>query len=446
MIKIKKNTKKINSGITLWNKAKKIIPGGNQLLSKRAELFLPNKWPAYYQKAKGIQVWDMDGNKYSDYSIMGIGACTLGYADSAVDNAVKSAIDLGCASTLNSYEEVSLAEKLLNIHPWAGMVRFAKTGGEINAIAIRIARAFSKKDIVAFCGYHGWPDWYLSANLSNEKGLDGQLLPGLQPNGVPRSLKGTALPFHYGNIDELQEIINGNPNHVGVIMMEIARYSEPDIDFVKKVQDIAKKNKIVLIFDEISSGFRASTGGMHMKYKLQPDLVTLGKALGNGYPITALIGKSKIMDSAQTTFISSTNWTDRVGFAAALETINQFEKNKVSEYTTNLANYLRIKLKKLFQTYGLKVDIKGMPSIIIMAINEEDPLIIKTLITQEMLKRGYLAGTIIFVSHAHKKDGCDKYLKDLEGVIDLISSAIKSNRLKDLLEDEVCHSGFARLN
>ena len=437
---------KKNSGATLWKKAKKIIPGGNQLLSKRAEMFLPNKWPAYYRKAKGIEVWDLDGNKYFDYSIMGIGACTLGYANAAVDNAVKNAIDLGSASTLNSYEEVALAEKLLDIHPWAGMVRFAKTGGEVNSIAIRVARAFSNKDVVAFCGYHGWPDWYLAANLSNEKSLDGQLLPGLQPAGVPRALKGTALPFHYGNDEELQQIISENPNKIGVIMMEIARYSEPDIDFVKKVQDIAKKNKIVLIFDEVSSGFRASTGGMHIKYKLEPDIVTLGKALGNGYPITALVGKTEIMNEAQSSFISSTNWTDRIGFVAALETINQFEKMNVSKYTVELANYVRKRLEQLFKRYNLKIDIKGMPSIILMAINEDNPLVIKTLITQEMLKRGYLASTLIFVSYAHTKKSFNVYLNDLKEVLEMIASAIKSNCLKDLLDDEVCHSGFARLN
>lgn len=439
-------SKKVNTGTILWKRAKKIIPGGNQLLSKRAEIFLPNKWPAYYKKAKGIEVWDMDGNKYYDYSIMGIGACTLGYANTEVDNAVKNAIDLGCASSLNSYEEVALAEKLLDIHPWAKMARFAKTGGEINAIAIRIARAFSKKDIVAFCGYHGWPDWYLAANLNNKKSLDGQLLPGLHPTGVPRALKGTAFPFHYGNIEELQQIIHKNPNRVGVIMMEIARYSEPDINFVNQVQNIAKKNNIVLIFDEVSSGFRASTGGMHMKYKLKPDLVTLGKALGNGYPITALIGKRAIMNEAQSSFISSTNWTDRIGFVAALETINQFEKKKVSDYTVKLADYIRKRLKELFKAHDLKIDIKGMPSIIIMAINEENPLIIKTLITQEMLKRGYLASTIIFVSYAHTKKGCDQYLNDLSKVLSEIASGIKSSKLKHLLDDEVCHSGFARLN
>ena len=440
------NKIKINSGIALWNKAKKIIPGGNQLLSKRAELFLPGFWPAYYQKAHGIEVWDLDGNSYLDFSIMGIGACSLGYSNEAVDNAVKGAIDKGSASTFNAYEEVLLAEKLLQLHPWGQMVRFAKTGGEINSIAIRIARAYTKKDAVAFCGYHGWADWYLAANLANEKSLDGQLLPGLEPNGVPRGLKGTALPFHYGKLDELNTIIDNNQNQIGTIIMEIARYGEPDVAFVEGVQKIAKEIGAVLIFDEVSSGFRASTGGMHAKFGLEPDMVTLGKALGNGYPITALIGKEKVMDEAQTSFISSTNWTDRIGFVAALETIKQFEEKLVSEYTEELANYMRDKLMTLFKSYGLKVEVKGMPSIVILSIMEEDPLVVKTYITQEMLKLGYLAGTVFFVSYAHTREHVDKYLKKLELVVSRLVKEIKNNSLNDLLDGDVCHGGFSRLN
>jgi len=174
----------------LYRKAKKIIPGGTQLLSKRPEMFLPELWPAYYDKAKGCEVWDLDGKKYIDMSTMGVGSCILGYADDDVNKAVKSAVDRGNMCTLNAPEEVELAELLLKLHPWAEMVRYARTGGESMMIAVRIARAKSGKDTVLFCGYHGWHDWYLSSNLADEKSLDGHLLPGLNPLGVPRALKG----------------------------------------------------------------------------------------------------------------------------------------------------------------------------------------------------------------------------------------------------------------
>ena len=156
----------------LWNKARKIIPGGSQLFSKRAEMFLPERWPAYYSKAKGIEVVDLDGNRYLDFSTMGVGACILGYSDAEVDREVEKAVRNGSSSTLNAPEEVELAELLCELHPWAHMVRFARTGGEAMTVAVRIARARTGKDKVAFCGYHGWHDLYLAANLANKKGPD----------------------------------------------------------------------------------------------------------------------------------------------------------------------------------------------------------------------------------------------------------------------------------
>ena len=172
------------------------------LLSKRPEMFLPDRWPAYFSKTKGCMVWDLDGNAYIDMSIMGIGTNTLGYGHPEVDEAVCNVVKQGNMSTLNCPEEVLLAERLVELHQWADMVRFARSGGEANAIAIRIARAASGRDKVAICGYHGWHDWYLSTNLADEKGLDGHLLPGLEPKGVPRNLAGTVLPFRYNRFAE----------------------------------------------------------------------------------------------------------------------------------------------------------------------------------------------------------------------------------------------------
>lgn len=435
----------MNQGVKLWNRAKKIIPGGNQLLSKRAEMFLPDFWPAYYQKAKGCEIWDLDGRKYYDLSIMGIGACVLGYANPAVNQAVKKAINGGSASTLNSYEEIELASKLLKLHSWAEMVRFARTGGEACVVAVRIARAYAKKDKVAFCGYHGWHDWYLAANLADDKSLDGHLLPGLEPNGVPRSLKGTSISFHYGNLKEFKKIIKANKNEIGVVVMEVERHKEIDLDFLNKIRKITQETGVVLIYDEVSSGFRINVGGLHLKYNLKPDMVVLGKALGNGYPIAAILGRRKVMNAAQTSFISSTNWTERIGFAAALETLNQFKKLKVINKVTQTGKYLRKGLEKIFKNTGLKIKIVGLPSVVIMAIKEEDPLLVKTVFTQEMLKRDFLASTVIYVSLAHTKKIADLYLKNAQEVFILIAKAKKAKRLKKLLKGPVCHSGFKRL-
>ncbi len=436
----------MNKSQALYTQAKQLIPGGTQLLSKRPEMFLPEKWPSYYKKAKGVEIWDLDDKKYIDMSIMGIGACVLGYANDKVDEAVKRAIDNGSMSTLNSYEEVELARKLITLHPWAQMARFAKTGGEINAVAIRIARAYSKKDKITFCGYHGWHDWYIAANLSDDKSLDGQLLPGLSPAGVPKTLQGTALPFHYGKIAELKEIVSKNKNEIGVIIMEVMKSQEINLEFLRQVRKVADEIGAVLIFDEVSSGFRATTGGMHMLYDIKPDMMTLGKALGNGYPITAVLGKKDIMEAAQESFISSTYWTERLGFVAALEVIRQFEKCGVVDHLKKIDQRIRAGLTKLFSTKGLDVEVVGMPAVPILAIKEEKPLVLKTLITQEMLKMGFLASNVIFVSSAHTEEVIDEYLKNMEDVLSRIVLAKKNGKLENMLEGPVCHGGFKRLN
>ncbi len=429
----------------LYKEAKRIIPGGNQLLSKRPEMFLPEKWPAYYKKAKGVEVWDLDNKKYIDMSIMGIGTCILGYAHKAVNRAVSQAIENGNMSTFNCYEEVELAKKLLKLHPWAEMARFSRTGGEACAIGIRIGRAFAKKDKVAFCGYHGWHDWYLSANLADDKNLDGQLLAGLETAGVPRALAKTSFPFRYGHIEELKDLVVKNKGEIGVIIMEVGRHKGVDVEFLKEVKKIAGEIGAVLIFDEVSSGFRVTTGGMHLLYGVNPDMAILGKALGNGYPISAIIGTREVMESAQNTFISSTYWTERLGFVAGLETIKIFEKENVPRYLIQMGGYIRDGLTQIFKKHSLNIEIVGLPSILILAIKEEDPLVVKTILTQEMLKKGFLASNIIYISLAHTKVIADKYLAAAENVLGKIARSIKKGDLKKLLKGPVCHAGFKRL-
>lgn len=427
-----------------YKKAKKIIPGGTQLLSKRPEMFLPNLWPSYYTKAKGCEVWDLDGKHYYDMGIMGIGTSVLGYANPKVNKAVKKAIDKSNMCTLNAPEEVELAQKLLDIHPWAKMARFAKSGGESNTIAIRIARAYSGKEKIAFCGYHGWHDWYLSSNLNDSSNLDNMLLPGLSTKGVPKSLKNTTIPFEYGNIEQLKKIVKNTKGELGVIIMEVQRYQEVKLDFLKEVRRIATKIGAVLIFDEISSGFRFNAGGQHLLYDIVPDIAVFGKALGNGFPIGAVIGKKEIMQSAQDTFISSSYWTERSGFVAALETIKLFEKHNVADYTMNMGKYISKKLTKIFKKCDLNIEVVGIPSVIAMAIKEKDPMLLKTIFTQEMLKRGYLVSTVIYISYAHKKKIVDKYLEEAQKVFQYVAN--NKNDLNSLLNDEVSHSGFQRLN
>ena len=435
----------IGKGQKLWTRAKRVIPGGNMLLSKRSEMFLPNQWPSYFQKAKGCRVWDLDGREYTDMSIMGIGTNILGYGNDEVDEAVLSAVKNGNMSTFNCPEEVYLAEKLVELHPWADMVRLARTGGEANAMAIRIARAASGKDKVAICGYHGWHDWYLSANLGDDDNLTGHLLPGLNPKGVPKDLKGSVLPFNYNRIDELEDIIKNND--IGVIKMEVSRNEEPQEDFLAKVRKIADNNNIILIFDECTSGFRQSNGGLHKVYGVEPDMAVFGKALGNGYAITAVIGKREVMDVAQSTFISSTFWTERIGPTAALKTLEVMEKTRSWELIANIGKEIGEQWKKLSEKYQLPIKVSGLPSMIGFVIQSDDWLKYKTYITQEMLKNGILASNVIYVCTEHGQQEIDNYLQVLEPLFKIISDCENSELSIDaLLDGPVCHGGFKRLN
>ncbi len=435
---------KMGSGQKLWKRAKKVIPGGNMLLSKRPEMFLPDLWPSYFEKAKGCEVWDMDGNKYIDMSIMGIGTNILGYGHDEVDEAVLQTVQKGNMSTLNCPEEVYLAERLVEMHPWADMVRFARTGGEANAIAIRIARAASGKSNVAFCGYHGWHDWYLAANLGASNGLDGQLLPGLEPNGVPKSLKGTVFPFEYNDYEGLKEIVE--KHDIGVIKMEVIRNFGPQDDFLKKVRALATDRGAVLIFDECTSGFRETFGGIHKLYDVEPDIAMFGKAMGNGYAITATIGRREVMEAAQSSFISSTFWTERIGSVAALKTLEVMERGESWVKITKTGESVKSGWQILADKYNLSITQSGLNALASFSFDSVDALKYKTLITQEMLHAGYLAGTSFYACTQHTEAQLDAYFECLDPVFRLIKECDTDRDIDQVLTGPVCHAGFKRLN
>jgi glutamate-1-semialdehyde 2,1-aminomutase len=434
----------MDTGQKLWKRAKQVIPGGNMLLSKRAEMFLPEHWPTYFSKAKGCKVWDMDGNVYTDMFIMGIGTNILGYGNQEVDDAVRSTVDAGNMSTFNCPEEVYLVEKLIDMHPWAHMGRLARSGGEANAVAIRIARAASGKDNVAICGYHGWHDWYLSANLGDDASLDGHLLPGLQPNGVPRNLKGTVFPFNYNNYAHLESLVSSQD--IGVIKMEVVRNMGPEDDFLHKVRKLATDHNIVLIFDECTSGFRETFGGLHKKYGVEPDIAMFGKALGNGYGITAIIGKRGVMEAAQTTFISSTFWTERIGPTAALKTLEVMERIKSWGTITQTGLHIRQGWQDLADKHGLDIDHWGLPALTGFTFQSSNALAYKTLITQEMLVNGYLAGNSVYVCTEHTPEVVKGFFEALDPVFELIKECEDGRNVMSLLKGPVCHGGFKRLN
>lgn len=435
----------MGKGQDLYKKAKTIIPGGTMLLSKRPEMFLPEQWPSYFSKSKGCQVWDLDGKEYLDMSIMGIGTNTLGYGNDEVDAAVMETVKNGNMSTLNCPEEVYLAEQLVAMNPWANMVRFARSGGEANAIAIRIARAASGRDKVAICGYHGWHDWYLSANHNDGDELSGHLLPGLSPNGVPKNLKDTVYPFNYNNYEELLSIVENND--IGVIKMEVVRNFGPEDNFLHKVRALATAKNIVLIFDECTSGFRETFGGIYQKYGVEPDMAMYGKTIGNGYALTAVVGTRAVMEATQNTFISSTFWTERIGPTAALATLKVMERVKSWETITEMGNKMRSGWQKLADAHQLRIAIAGIPALSTYSFASKDALAYKTLITQEMLEKGFLASTNFYASTAHNDANLELYFTALDEVYQMIAKCESGDlHIDNLLKGPICHGGFKRLN
>lgn len=437
---------KKNSGQKLWQKAKRLIPGGGQLLSKRAEMFAPEVWPAYYSRAKGCEVWNLDGKKYVDMGIMGVGACLLGYADPTVNAAVKRRIDRGNMTTLNNPEEVELSKLLLKLHPWAHMVRFARTGGEAMAVAERIARAHTRRDVIAFCGYHGWHDWYLATNLGSEDGLKDHLLAGLTSAGVPKGLRGTILPFHYNKIEELEAIVKKAGKNLAAIVMEPIHNVEPENNFLQKVRRIANKTGAVLIFDEITVGFKLARGGAHLKYKVNPDIAVFSKAMSNGYPMAAIIGRRKVMQAAQESFISSTYWTEGVGPTAALATIKKLLKLNAPKGLRERGMKVRKGWLEAAKKHGLSITIGGVVPINSFTFKHKDAQALKTLFVTEMLTRGFLASNLYFASLAHKPEHISAYLRAVDHVFKIIADAVKKGDVRKRLRGPVAHTGFERLN
>lgn len=421
------------------------MPGGTQLLSKRPEMFLPDQWPSYYSRASGVECWDMDGQRYVDFATNGIGAPILGFADPDVDGAVSRAIASGTMCTLNCPEEVELAELLIELHPWAEMARFARSGGEILAVAMRIARAATGRDKVAFCGYHGWNDWYLAANLADDSVLDGHLLRGLEPAGVPRGLRQSVVPFAYNDLAALERIVDENKGDLAAIVMEPTRSSGPAEGFLEGVRQIASRIGAVLVFDEVTSGWRLNTGGVHLLYGVEPDMATFAKALGNGYPMSAVIGRRGVMEAAQRSFISSTAWTERVGPTAALAMIRKHQRLNVPAHLVEVGQRVQDGWAAHAASAGLKVVVSGMPPLSHLEFEGSSSTALATLFIQSMLDRGFLTSLSFYPTFAHQPEHVNAYLTAVEEVFSELSDALAKGDPESRLRGPLKHSGFQRL-
>lgn len=437
-----------STGRELYSEAKSLIPGGTQLLSKRPEMYAPDQWPAYCREARGCELVDLDGRQYLDMSTMGVGACLLGYSDADVTKAVVSRVQTGSMCTLNYPEEVELARVLLQLHPWAEQVRYARTGGEAMAVAVRVARAATGRDRIAFCGYHGWHDWYLTANLESDgesDALNGHLLPGLKPCGVPRNLAGTALPFRYNDLDRLVDIVARHGDKLAAVVMEPTRHIDPNPGFLEGVRELCNRSGAVMIFDEITAGWRFALGGVHLRYGIAPDMAVFAKALGNGHPMAAVIGRSAVMQAAQESFISSTYWTEGVGPAAALATIRKIQSVDLPAHVATIGARFQQGLGQIAKEAGVPLQVNGHPALTKIQFDDPQAAALGTLLTVRMLDHGILAGAAFYPSLAHTSDHVDRYLAASREIFSELATAIQRSDAEDRIGGPIRHSGFARL-
>lgn len=439
----------MGTGQDLYRQAKRLIPGGTQLLSKRPEMFLPDNWPAYYRRAEGAAVWDLDGVQYTDMTTSGVGSCPLGYADEDVNAAVIQAVKDGSMATLNCPEEVELAELLCELHPWAQMCRFARTGGESMAIAVRIARARTRRSVVAVCGYHGWADWYLAANRTTDDALgeEGLLLGGLDPGGVPKELAGTTVAFKHNDVDALRAIVREHAGRLAAIVCEPQRGERPLPGFLEAARELADEAGAVLVFDEISSALRLTAGGVHLLYGVEPDIAVFAKAIGNGFPIAAVIGVAEVMEAAQTTFVSSTYWTERIGPTAALATLRKFAALDGPRRLVETGRRVQGIWSQAAAASGLEVAVghPDMPPFSHLDFKHPQAQAVRTLYCQLMLERGYLDNGNFYATCAHSEDVLARYSDAVADAFARLADAVHGGRVNEELEGPVAHTGFARL-
>jgi glutamate-1-semialdehyde 2,1-aminomutase len=441
---------KISIGQQRYNRAREIIPGGTGLFGFRQELRAPDQWPPYFDEADGCEVVDLDGRRYIDMSTCGIGATVLGYRDPDVTAAVVDRVQRGTLTVLNPPDEVELAELLLQIHPWGEMVRLGRLGGETMVLAIRLARASTGRDKVAFCGYHGWHDWYLAANLAAEGDYvdnlgNWHLIPGLEPKGIPRGLAGTSLPFTYNKIDELKAIVDRHGSDLAAICMEPTRNLSPEPGFLESVRELADKCGAKLIFDEITIGWKLCLGGAHLKFGIVPDLAVFAKTLGNGHPIAAVVGKAETMQAYHDTFISSAFWSEAVGPAAGVATVRKMMSVDVPAHLDRIGRLFRDGMAELAGSHKLSLSFSGNPALQTYTFDHPSAAALQTLMTVRMLDQGFLVGGGFYPMFAHTDDHVRAYLAACDTIFAELAAGIIADDIEARIGGPVKHSGIRRL-
>jgi len=430
------SVKQRNAGSTMsidqktWQRANNVIPGGNQFFSKRPRQSENPVCPIYYDSAKKIDITTLEGKVFSDYYLMGVGTNSLGYSDSDVNARVMYAIKKSTTSSLNSILEIELAERLIEISPGMEMVKFAKTGAEANSIAIRIARSFNGKSDVAICGYHGWHDWYLSANLKDGSRLNNHLFAGVQLAGIPDALSNSTHAFEYNDIERFKALLDKDT--ISCVIMEVQRNIPPSDNFLQKVRKICTEKNVVLIFDECSSGFRETFGGLYKKYNVIPDMLMFGKAMTNGFPLTAVVGHRDLMRSAEQTFISSTYFSESSAYAAGLATLEKMEHLKSWELTTANGRMFKSFWANVLDNSNLDYEIFGLDAMPKFNIHSIDFGSFISDLSSKMLAANILAYETIYpcIFHNEGEKSYSNYCAIFEESIAFLCNNIENYRQK----------------
>jgi glutamate-1-semialdehyde aminotransferase len=405
-------------------RAKKHIPGCAQTFSKGPVSFVQGVAPNFLSRAEGAYVWDVDGNRYIDW-IMGLGAVILGHGAKAVNDAVCEQLSLGQGFSLPHTIEVELAEQLCHVIPCADMVRFGKNGSDVTAAAVRVARAFTGRDKVACCGYHGWQDWYIG---STNRHL-----------GVPGAVRALTLTFPYNDPDALTELFEQHPGEIACVIMEPVTFDAPRGDYLEQVAEMCHRHGTLLVFDEMITGFRFHRGGAQTLFGVIPDLACFGKAMANGFPLSAIVGRADIMTKFEQVFFSFTHGGETASMAACLATIRELDSTDAYATIGRRGRQLKQATRALIESAGLEgvMDCVGYPpwtTIRCLCSSEEETLALRSLFQQEALKRGLLTHGNHMVTPAHDESVIEQTLAAYAEIFPLLADAVRAGEVAERLE------------
>lgn len=420
---------KIKKSKELLEKARKLIPACTQTFSKGPTQFVQGVAPNFVSHADGCRIYDVDGNEYIDFT-MALAPVILGYNYPRVNEAIVAQLKKGISFTLPHYLEVELAEILVEIIPCAEMVRYGKNGSDVTSAAVRVARAYTGREKVACCGYHGWQDWYIATTSRNK--------------GVPKCVRELTLTFEYNNIDSLIEIFDKNKNEIACVIMEPFSTTMPKKNFLEEVKKITHENDAILVFDEIVTGFRISLGGAQEYFGVIPDLACFGKGIANGMPLSAIVGKKEIMREFEEVFFSFTFGGETLSLAAAIATINEIKEKNVIQHIWRIGRKLKEGVKKIIKENGLEeyIEIRGLPPRTVM---EFKTLEMKSLFQQEAIKRNILFTGAHNICYSHKEEDVGKLLEVYDKCMKILKEAIESNTIKEKLEGGVVEPVFRKI-